>query len=191
MRISAFFWCWFLSGITLAQSDSLQSKIKYYNSFVSGVLIGSAEDADEKEFSLSFTSIHGIKFKSGLKLGLGVGLDTYYDLKVVPFITSVSFDQERKRNGLFIQLNSGYSIVRYTKNNEEFGDLYEKGGFTMNPMIGYRIKVEDFRIYWQAGYKYQVAEVGYEYLDWGGNTQRDSRNYEFNRFVIQLGFGFR
>lgn len=158
---------------------------------MSGVLIGSAEDADEKEFSLSFTSIHGIKFKSGLKLGLGVGLDTYYDLKVVPFITSVSFDQERKRNGLFIQLNSGYSIVRYTKNNEEFGDLYEKGGFTMNPMIGYRIKVEDFRIYWQAGYKYQVAEVGYEYLDWGGNTQRDSRNYEFNRFVIQLGFGFR
>lgn len=154
-------------------------------------MVGSSESADEKEFTLSVTTIHGVKFSSGVKLGLGVGLDTYYDLKVFPLIASVSFDQERKRQGLFAQLNSGYSWVEYTKENEEFGEFYETGGFTINPMIGYRITVEDFRIYWQAGYKYQVAEVGYEYMDWGGNMQRNSRNYEFNRFVIQLGFGFR
>ncbi len=154
-------------------------------------MIGSQEDVDEKEFTVSVSTVHGIKFKSGLKLGLGVGLDTYYDLKVLPLMASMSVDQERKRLGLFAQLNCGYSFVRYTKPNEELGDLFEKGGFTFNPMIGYRLKVEDFKIYWQVGYKYQVAEVGYDYTDWGGNPQRTSRNYEFNRFVIQLGFGFR
>lgn len=154
-------------------------------------MFGSSESAEEQEFTVSVTTIHGIKFCSGVKLGLGVGLDTYYDLKVYPLMASVSFDQERKRLGFFAQLNSGYSWVRYTKENEEFGDLYEKGGFTINPMIGYRIMVEDFKIYCQAGYKYQAAEVGYEYVDWGGIPQRNSRNYELNRFVVQLGFGFR
>ncbi len=155
-------------------------------------MIGSSESADEKEFTVSVTTIHGIKFKSGIKLGLGVGLDTYYDLKVFPLIVSVTFDQERKQHGLFVQLNSGYSIVRYTESIDEYGNLYEKGGFTINPIIGYRITVENFRIYWQGGYKYQVAEAGYEYyLDWGGMPQLSSRHYELNRFVIQLGFGFR
>lgn len=154
-------------------------------------MVGSSESMDEKEFTVSVTTLHGIKFNSGLKLGLGVGFDTYYDLKVFPLLASVSFDQERKRQGFFAQLNGGYAWVRYTNENEEFGDFYEKGGMVINPMIGYRISVEDFRIYWQAGYKYQVAEIGYEYRDWNGNMQRNSRNYEFNRFVIQLGFGFR
>jgi len=191
VRISAFFWCCFLPGMALAQGDSLQSKLKYYNSFVSGVMIGSSKDEEEREFTVSFTTLHGIKFKSGLKLGLGIGLDTYYDLKVFPLIASVSFDREGNRHGLFVQLNSGYSVVRYTERNEEFGNLYEEGGFTINPIIGYRIMVEAFRIYWQAGYKHQVAEVGYEYRDWRGSLQRNSRHYELNRFVIQLGFGFR
>lgn len=191
MRISLFLWSCILPGLVFGQIDSLKAKVKYYNSLVSGIMVGSSESADQKEFTLSVTTIHGIKFSSGVKIGLGVGLDTYYDLKVFPLIASVSIDQERKRYGFFAQLNSGYSWVRYTKDNDEFGELYEEGGFTVNPMIGYRIIVEDFRIYWQAGYKYQVAEVGYEYMDWGGNMQRNSRNYEFNRFVIQLGFGFR
>jgi hypothetical protein len=177
-------------GIAIAQSDSIQKKVKYYNSFVSGVMMGSSEDTDEKDFSVSFTTIHGIKFHSGLKVGIGVGLDTYYDLKVVPIIASITLDPELKKHGLFFQLNSGYSFVRYTKDHQfiEEVEISESGGFTINPMMGYRIIVENMRIYLQAGYKYQVAELHYDYPDWWGSSQ-SSKHYELNRFVIQLGFG--
>jgi hypothetical protein len=70
----------------------------------------------------------------------------------------------------------------------EEADIRETGGFTVNPMIGYRIGVDRIRIYIQAGYKYQVADLDYEYPDWWGYSQ-SSKHYEFNRFVIQLGFG--
>jgi hypothetical protein len=83
--------------------------MKYYNSFVSGLMIGSSEDADEKEFSVSFVTIHGIKFNSGVKVGIGVGIDTYYDLKVFPIVASITFDPEFRQQGFFVQLNSGYS----------------------------------------------------------------------------------
>jgi opacity protein-like surface antigen len=179
-----------IPGIAIAQNDSIQGKVKYYNSFVSGVMIGSSEDADEKEFSVSFLTIHGIKFNSGIKVGVGVGLDTYYDLKVFPIIASITFDQELKKHGLFVQLNGGYSFVRYTKDHQsiEETEINERGGFTINPMVGYRISAENMRIYLLAGYKYQVAELHYKYPDWWGSSQ-SSKQYEFNRFVIQLGFG--
>lgn len=190
MKNSIILWCCLFPGIAIAQSDSIQRKVKYYNSFVSGVMIGSSEDADEKEFSVSFITIHGIKFNSGLKVGIGVGLDTYYDLKVFPIIASITLDQGLKKHGLFIQFNGGYSFVRYTKDHlliEEI-EINERGGFTINPMVGYRISVENMRICLQAGYKYQVAELHYDYPDWWGSYQ-SSKHYELNRFVIQLGFG--
>lgn len=152
-------------------------------------MIGSSEDADEKDFTLSVTTIHGIKFNSGMKVGIGVGLDTYYDLKVFPIIASITLDQELKKHGIFVQLNGGYSFARYIDRQEiEEIDTDAKGGFTINPMIGYRIIVEKTRIYLQGGYKYQVAEINYDYPDWWGFSQT-SKHYELNRFVIQLGFG--
>src|SRR5690348_11236420 len=121
----------------MAQADSLQKKVQYYNSFVSGVMIGSVEDADEKEYTVSFTTIHGIKFNAGVKVGVGLGLETYYGLKVFPMIVSVTFDQERRKHGLFAQLNGGYSFVRYIRDLDydiEGMHIEENGGFVINPM---------------------------------------------------------
>lgn len=187
--IKPFIVCFLLPCLAVAQGDSLVSRVKYFNTFVSGILIGSEADA-EREITASFNTVHGVKFKTGVKAGIGVGLDTYYNLKVFPFTLSFTIDQERKKEALFVQLNSGYSLVR-SANELESATPYEKGGFTVNPMIGYRIMIENYRIYWQVGYKFQKAEVGYRYDDWAGNSQVFSRHYELNRFVLQLGFGFQ
>src|SRR5688572_4233405 len=96
-------WLFLFPGIAMAQVDSLQKKIKYYNSFVSGVMIGASEDEDEKEFSVSFATIHGIKFINGIKIGIGAGVDTYYGLKVFPLLASLTIDPEHKKHGLFFQ----------------------------------------------------------------------------------------
>jgi opacity protein-like surface antigen len=190
VKNSIIVWLCLCPGIALSQVDSLHQKIKYYNSFVSGVMIGSSEDDDEKNISVSFITIHGVKFNRGVKVGVGAGLDTYYDLKAFPIVCSVTFDQERKKQGLFLQLNTGYSFARYTREPEfEEIEVDAEGGFTINPMVGYRLTVENARIYLQAGYKYQEAQLFYKYPDWWGST-RASKDYELNRFVIQLGFGF-
>lgn len=182
-------WLFLFPGIAMAQADSVNTKIKYCYSIVSGVMIGSNEDEEEKEFSVSFTTIHGIKFKNGVKVGIGAGMDTYYGLKAFPLLGSVAVDLETKKHGLFLQLNSGYSFVRYTREPEiEQIQIGETGGLMINPMIGYRMVVENMRIYLLAGYKYQEAELQYKYPDWWGVSQ-SSKQYELNRFVIQLGFG--
>src|SRR5688572_3967902 len=152
-------------------------------------MIGSSEDDEGKDFSVSFITIHGIKFNSGLKIGVGVGLDTYYDLKAYPILASITLDQVLEKHGFILQLNGGYSFVRYTRDPQfEEIDIDEEGGLMINPMFGYRLKVENMRIYVLAGYKYQVAELYYKYPDWWGSSE-SSKHYELNRFVIQLGFG--
>ncbi|HEU5291839.1 MAG TPA: hypothetical protein VFU05_14415 [Cyclobacteriaceae bacterium] len=183
-------WLCLVPGIAIAQTDSLQKKIKYYNSFVSGIMTGSSEDADAKEFSVSFTTVHGVKFSPGIKAGIGVGIDTYYDLKVFPILLSVTIDEEKRKHGFFVQVNGGYSFARYTEREQDFEeiDVHAQGGFMINPMIGYRMIIENKRIYVLAGYKYQVASLNYDYPEWWGFAE-SSKEYELNRFVIQLGFG--
>ena len=155
-------------------------------------MIGSSEDADENEFSLSLSTVHGVKFNSTVMTGIGVGIDTYYHLKAFPVFLSLMLDPERKKQGMFFQLNGGYSFVRYISKDEDFEEIEvdEKGGLMLNPMVGFRMEVENMRIYVQAGYKYQAAELHYDYPDWWGSSQ-SSRHYELNRFVIQLGFGLQ
>jgi hypothetical protein len=56
-------------------------------------------------------------------------------------------------------------------------------------MVGFRIGNDVLRVYIQAGYKYQHALVNVEYQQWWGWLYSYSREYDFNRFVVQLGFG--
>ena len=67
-------------GSVAAQSDSLQ-KVKplYFNSFVTGALIGCGNCTSGKDFTLNFTTIHGMRVSPGIKVGIGLGMDVYSD----------------------------------------------------------------------------------------------------------------
>ncbi|MBX2966155.1 MAG: hypothetical protein KF845_08420 [Cyclobacteriaceae bacterium] len=165
---------------------------RYYNSFYAGAMVGCGLCYEGKDFTLSLLTMHGLRVSPGVKLGLGVGMDVYTDWRLFPLVAGVTFDKERRRNAMYLSINGGHAWGRYLLPDTSWwvSDFTGRGGFVFNPMLGYRIGNERMRIYVQAGYKHQLAYTKSENIGaWGGNTF--TREYELNRFVFQMGFGFR
>jgi hypothetical protein len=172
---------------TLAQTDSVQvNRITYYNSFVSGVLIGCGSCNAGKDFTFSFLTQHGITVTPWLKVSGGIGMDTYSNWRLFPLVVGVTLDPSDLKNAPYFQATAGHAWGRYLVKEYYWSDrTQEDGGFTASLMAGYRIGNEKTSIYIQAGYKHQLA-----YLKDSNGFSSAFREYELNRFVIQFGFGF-
>ena len=179
-----------------AQTDSLGHggrKIRYWNNFLLGGLVG-----DHKETFFSFATTHGVRL-GRLAVGLGTGLDAYGDWKVIPMFASASFDFARiKNDALFIQMNGGYGRAIYT-GEDRLGipaGVENGGGKMFNPMLGYRIKADRFRIYIAMGYKFQRNKYAYDYNNpiYSSFAPAELPTYtvqeDMQRFVLQMGFGW-
>lgn len=175
-------------NIGQAQPDSLKRQSKYYNMFASGAMIGCGQCNNGKDFTLSITTLHGIAFKSGIKVSVGTGLDTYYNWRMIPLLAGFTLDKGARQNAFLLHLNSGYSFGRFLEIESFDGvTLDQRGGFTFNPMVGYRIGNEKVRLYVLAGFKYQNARIDFA-SSWGWPNSY-SREYDLSRVVFQLGFG--
>lgn len=180
----------FGGGVLTAQVDSLDRKIRYYNTFMSGTLVGCGECVRGQDFNFSFVTFHGLSLKSGIKAGVGAGLDVYNDWRMYPLLAAFTIDKGRRRNALYLHINSGYSFGTYLPQQDWGEPIYDdKGGFTISPMIGLRLGRDKMRVYMQAGYKYQHSKVSADFQNWWGWLYSYSRAYDLNRFVFQFGFG--
>ena len=110
---------------------------------------------------------------------------------------SVSFDLKKpdKKRGLYLLINSGYSLADKMVPIEWTRTFSDTGGVIFNPMIGYRIQVGTVDLYFQSGYKNQKVSYGYsyDYPGWGdqpGYSDKYTVDQNLNRFVFQIGFGF-
>ena len=179
----------------VAQTDSVDHagrKILYWNNFLLGGLRG-----DHKEVFFSFATTHGVRL-GRLAVGLGAGLDACGDWKVFPMFASASFDFARiKNDALFIQMNGGYGRAIYTgEDRVGIPGVDNGGGKMLNPMLGYRIKADRFRIYIAMGYKFQRNKYTYDYNNpiWSSFAPNESPKYtvqeDMQRFVLQMGFGW-
>jgi len=189
LRLAVFCLLMVIASGVCGQADSLKRKASYYNAFFSGALIGCGECANGKDFTFSFLTLHGIKLKSGVKLALGAGMDVYHEWRLFPLVGAITIDREQHENALYVHLNAGYSWGRYLEDLESEVSLNQRGGFTVNPMIGYRIGKGKSRLYIQAGYKLQYANVSYSPAWWWGPVPTITREYDINRVVVQMGFG--
>lgn len=181
-----FVFCYSISGYSQDTVRVADNRVHYSNSFASGILF---DDADH--MSPSMTVINGIKFKQW-RAGIGIGLEGYDGWRIFPFFISNSIDLRGKGGGdnsLFLQLNTGYSIGTRTSNADNGwwgGDYSDKGGFMINPMMGYRIVQGKFNFFFAAGYKGQKAS--YKFVNKDSFWERETK-LNFNRFFLQLGFG--
>jgi hypothetical protein len=146
---------------------------------------------DDENISGSLSLVNGIKWKQW-HAGIGIGLDGYDDWRFFPVFTSLTLDLSKKGgNSVFLQLNTGYSFGQYVPlNNPGFDGYKDYGGFMMNPMIGYRVKVDKYSFCVSAGHKFQKASYGYtsnsSWAPWEYETKT-----KLNRFIIQMSFGLR
>ena len=170
-----------------AQDSTKHANIMYSNSFSSGALFDS-----EKNITGSLSVINGIKWRQW-RMGAGVGFDGYEDWRVFPIFASFAFDFNNKGgNSLFLQFNCGHSFAQFVPVDYwgGFESHEDKGGLMINPMIGYRIVQGKMNFFISIGHKFQKASYFVrstnEWYPWEYETTRD-----FNRFFVQLGFGFQ
>src|SRR6478735_1049019 len=142
-----------------ANSDSTfrKSTLNYFFSVQYGALIG-----DEVTFSAS--TIHGVTLAKKLRLGAGIGFDSFKNANTTPVFGSVSLDVFGKKNVLFIQSTYGWAPFAWSPSlKNEYGYDKTKGGEDFSIMLGYRIISGDVRIALLAGLKHQQMQIQYKY----------------------------
>lgn len=175
----------------IAQTEKTQvpkRKSIYYNSFLAGGLL-----ADQGQGTgVTLSMVHGVRVKR-FAFGAGIGLDSYLDWKTLPVFGSVNFDFGKvKNNAFFVQCNVGYAEAWRIKRDEWYPSGYhEYGDVMISSLIGYRITMEKFSLYMQAGHKFQTAHSSYHSEPWSAFAPQSSLfvDEKMNRLVVQIGFG--
>jgi hypothetical protein len=184
---------------TLSQDSLRKKKTEYYFQFQSGALIGCSSCSDGKQISFSGSTTHGIKIGRRLRVGAGVGLDSYFDWNILPVFGSVSWDVLGKKNALYLELNYGGALASWRPlEYQEYGYQDSDAGKVYSYGLGYRIKYEKMRISLGIGRKTQVITSYYEYPTyyWNnndyvlGDSSRKTLKNEMNRLMISLAVGW-
>lgn len=183
----------------MAQSDSLsgQKRIRYFNTFQAGMLIGKENFGT----TASVFTVHGIR-SGTLAIGLGIGYDDYTRAtvswsfggvthtrwKVVPMFASFSADfLEFANSKVFLQTNAGYSIIRSSAPEPWQEASKVRGGIMINPALGLRISAGRHKLYVTAGYKWQKNHYEFDLGNWSPQTEVKETMQRFN---ASIGFGW-
>jgi len=178
----------------------LDRTLAYFFTIQSGALIGCKDCSFKREVSLSASTIHGVTIGKKLRIGAGIGFDTYQNWQTMPLFGSVSWDLfgHRNKNAVFVQFNYGWAkawasglAYNYFQNIE--------GGRIVSTLAGYRIKYHDLRLSFGIGYKYQSVAASYQYpryyYDYIGRFAGDANSYRLqesmNRLSLTMIFGWK
>ena len=122
-----------LTGIILTQAISLfaqgalensdstvaAKKFEYYFYLQSGTLIGCNDCGRGKELTFTGATVQGVKIGKRLRVGAGLGYDSYFGWNMVPIFGSVSWDLFAKKNAFFLEFNYGGALAswKYSRNS--------------------------------------------------------------------------
>ena len=183
-----------------AQDSLSKRKIEYYFQFQSGALIGCTSCSDGKQISFSGSTTHGIKIGRKLRVGAGVGLDSYFEWNTMPLFGSVSWDLIGKKNVLFVEMNYGGALASWRPiDYQDYGFQKTNAGKMYSYGLGYRIRYEKIRISMGVGRKAQQITSYYEYPTyyWNNNNyiqgdpSRKTIKNEMSRLQIWLAVGWK
>ncbi len=151
-----------------------------------------------KSITFSANTVHGITIGKRLRVGAGIGIDSYRDVQTMPLFGQVSFDliQFENGNSVFLQANYGWSHA-WPQVQDGYVSNPTSGGKTHGLILGYRFAVGEMNISLGAGYKYQETRSSYQspfVIDWASSiyspySQVIDHNYE--RFTVMVGVGWR
>jgi hypothetical protein len=182
------------------KADSVkEKKIEYYFLFQTGALVGCTTCYNGKEISFSTSTTHGIKIGKRLRVGAGMGLDSYFNWNTAPVFGSVSWDFPGKRNAMFVQFTYGSSLVAWpTQSRFEYGHQRTKAGEVYGFGVGYRIRYEKMRISFGLGSKSQLITSYYAYPTYywkntyvAGEPSTKIIKNELNRLAVWMAVGWK
>jgi len=185
----------------LAQYDSIgkiyRIQPKFFNLTEAGILVGNSKDKYAAQPSL--LNISGWKFKSGLSVGVGAGVEFISEM-YVPVVADFRYYLKCKGLHPFVGIQGGYSFaitkpdsirIYYMELYNSFGiapgnnlEVKAKGGFLLNPFVGISTRLnEKMALTYSLGYR--IMRLHYIRED---NYKFDT---SFNRLVLKIGLIFQ
>ena len=148
----------------------------------------------KREVSLSVATVHGITIGRNLRIGAGLGFDTYQNWQTIPMFGSISWDLigNKNKNALFLQFNYGWSKVMPSLSTLSYYQQVD-GGRMVSTQVGYRIRYHDLKITFGIGSKYQRVSASYAYPNYyydfvgtlvRGNSTTMTLRESMNRFAL-------
>ncbi len=175
--------------------------VSYFFNVQTGALIGCGDCSFKQDVSYSASTVHGVTFGKKLRLGAGIGFDTYQYWQTMPIFGSVSWDLfgNKNKNALYLQFNYGWAKPWASRSNLfYYQDV--NGGRMVSTQVGYRIKYHDLKISLGIGSKYQRVSASYEYpafyYDFIGTPRRGTSSIttlteSISRLALMMSIGWK
>jgi hypothetical protein len=179
-----------------------ENKVSYFFTISSGASIGCANCKSGSEVTFSTSTIHGVTIGKRLRVGAGLGYDSYYNWQTAPVFGAVSWDLigNKNKNALFLQFSYGGASA-WRNLVEEYGFKKVEGGKAIGTQVGYRIRYHDARLSFSIGTKYQEVTTSYEYPTYrygfngqpiiGDTPSTKSVLQELNRIQLSISIGWK
>jgi hypothetical protein len=154
-----------------------------------------------EDYSFGFRTVNGYQLNEHLSLGIGIGIDRYKDITLLPITFDARASLLKGRVSPVLTANIGYAVGINNANyklsvggNEATppGWWLVEGGLVINPQIGIKIYISEHVAYlFNVGYKWQAQEVTLAAFDEFGNvTHINTENVYFQFITISTGFAF-
>ena len=163
----------------------------YYLRFGVSMLVGKGDESESNMLSISLSN--GYKFRNGLMLGIGTGIEEM-TMPLLPVYSELHYHPFNSHASPFIFLKSGYafSLMGDEEDSNWYGYTKEAaGGVLLNAGAGILLHTwEKVGINIALGYRFQQVSVT-ENSNWSRSSYATEYVTRFNRLELQLGFVFR
>jgi hypothetical protein len=170
-----------------AQSDSASKKSTYFFSLHAGGLLSKTGDGT----FLSASTIHGVR-KQTVAFGVGLGYNAYLQWRTFPVFASISYDfASLSHSAFFMQINAGSSRAWVPDTDQSEFVYNPERGLYVHPVIGYRVRANQFRLYVTAGYQHQNLQYEQTWKNWiwGPPSGKTTIDRTIQRVSLQIGIG--
>ena len=162
-----------------------------YSNINVGFLFGGDMENPFPPLNLMFVS--GYQFDWGGAVGVGLGLELLNEA-YMPAVIDMRYTFRNGRVSHFIKLQGGYALSLETPDPYDYdyydyydSDLKSKGGFLINPGIGFKLNLNEKNAFsFGIGYKYM--QIYHTYKE--SNGQEIDRTIKYNRITLNFGYHF-
>ena len=131
-------------------------------------------------------TVNGYHFSPHLGVGLGLGIDRYDPIYVLPVYVSVRGTLTKWKVTPYYFANAGRSHGWGSNSDELFRDLSARGGWMLQAGVGYQFNFRQSALLINVGMKSQQTEMNYRQPWWGADSEvEEKRTYR----RVSLGIG--
>ncbi len=153
-----------------------------------GMITGNNDNVESAAYSIS--TVNGYRFSPYFGAGLGIGVDGYDRITMMPVF--LSFRGHLRKNNItpFYFVNAGYSAAWENDNLEGIEYEYVRGGFMVQPGMGYMFALKNMSLFFSLGYKIQQSSVAYNFENGWSNPTEIQEERIRKRLTMSIGIAF-